>query len=206
MKKPIGKALSALLALCLLFAVSACGTEPYAPEPSAPAPVSEETPPEGAEKTALFLNLTVETPDGTVYESADDGETWFINGEPAEEPGLSVTYAGGLPALLSEKITLRVVNNTGESLSYSDGYRLLREENGEWVEALLANGNSLAELQTLNAFPNGMKMTFRLSLADYQPIAGKYRYVRAFGDADGKPAYTVTLDFPVSAAETAADE
>lgn len=205
MQNLVKKFLSALLSVCLILSASSCEAESTEPEPPAASEttaVSDE-----AEEMDIFLNIRIQTPDGTVYESADDGETWFVNGEPSEKPALSAFFIGELPVPLSEGCKLYVYNDTETDLYYGEEYRLLRESGGEWIPAALADGDSIVFLQLLYTLPKKIRWRFPISTEMYEPITGSYRYVKEFWEdgesqIDGTP-YTVILEFPAAAEEQA---
>lgn len=210
MQNLVNKPFSALLAVFLCLAASSCEAAPPEPEPaetSEPLAVSDEAQTDETETIGIFLNLIIQTPDGTVYESADDGETWFSDGEPAEKPVLSAFFIGELPVPFSEGCKLYVCNDTETNLHYGDEYKLFREENGNWVNPVFADGREIVFLQTLYTLPKRTRWRFDVPTEFYEPITGKYRYVKEFWE-EGKSQneeslYTVILEFPVTSEDQA---
>lgn len=147
------------------------------------------------ETVGIFLKITILYPDGTAYESMDDGETWAVNGEPAEKPILSAFFVGDLPVLLSEGCRLYVYNDTGAKLYYGNAFELLRESGGEWIPA---DGGYDAFTQELLTLPERIRWRFDVPTEIYEPVTGKYRYIREFDIAENYPnggTYTVILEF-----------
>lgn len=73
MKNLVKKPLSVLLSVFLCLTASSCEAAPPESETSETLETSAAS--DEAETSGIFLNLIIQTPDGTVYESADDGET-----------------------------------------------------------------------------------------------------------------------------------
>ena len=207
MKNLVNQSLSALLAAFLCLAASSCEAAPPsgAAETSETPTVPDKAQTDETETIGIFLNLIIQTPDGTIYESADDGETWFSDGEPVEKPALSAFFIGGLPVPFSEGRKLYVCNDTETNLHYGEEYTLLREENGIWVNPVFADGHDIVFLQPLYTLPKRMRWRFDVPTEFYEPITGKYRYVKEF-EEEGKSQndeslYTVILEFPATSEE-----
>lgn len=227
MQKLINKPLSVLLFVFFCLSASSCEAAPSSEmsETSETPTVPDEAQTDGTETIGIFLNLIIQTPDGTIYESADDGETWFSDGESVEKPALSAFFIGGLPVPFSEGCKLYVCNDTETYLHYGAEYQLFRESGEEWVPVALS-GNSapskaqpkqkaadptdystLFFTQELYTLPKRTRWRFNIPTEIYEPITGKYRYVKEFWEEgesqDDELLYTVILEFPLISEEQA---
>lgn len=203
-----------IVVLCAIAAVALCavvlirfGFWGSDPAPEITAETEETTVPAEIEapepKAANLLTITILYPDGTAYESTDDGETWFADGEPTEKPTLSAFFIGDIPVLLSEGCRLYVYNDTETELYYGQAYELLLERSGEWFPAARADGGESFFTQELLTLPKRVRRRFNVPTEDYKPIAGQYRYIREFNVNAADPddgTYTVILEFTAAEA------
>lgn len=169
----------------------------------------------GAEK------ISVEFPDGAVYESTDGGKSWTKDGQKTARPSFYALFEKKCPVSLPKEDYwavrdeiaelfisgqdsqlfrregfLTVKNETGETLDTGDEYQLFREEDGKWVGAEMIE-EWFAEDVAFVVEP-GDQRHFSVPMELYTPIEGKYRYVHKFygeGETARNRLYTVSVEF-----------
>lgn len=142
-----------------------------------------------------------------------------------EKPALSAFFTGELPVPLSEGCKLYVCNDTETLLHYGAKYQLFRESGGEWAPVTLSGSSAPSEAQPkqkaadptdystlfftqeLYTLPKRTRWRFDIPTEIYEPITGKYRYVKEFweeGESQNEESlYTVILEFPAASEEEA---
>ncbi len=136
--------------------------------------------------------ICVKVPDGTVYESADGGKSWTVDGKKTERPTLSARFEEKRPAVFSEKSVLTIRNETGKEIDFGEVYELFREENGKWIPAEMI-GEWFSE-DVLCILESGSERTTDVHTEIHAPIKGKYRYTVNLNDAEGN-GYMISVEF-----------
>ena len=147
-----------------------------------------------AEEAVPEYFLTTICPDGTEYRSFDNGESWEIDGEPAEKPPVYLTAGEENTYSPADPVVVYAHNLSGENLSYDDSNYVYWSDGTEWI----FNPYDWNFLQSLDVFwEGGHKVIGNFSLqgenAEYLP--GQYRFEEIFEGNDGE--YKCYFDFYV---------
>ncbi len=145
-------------------------------------------------ETEDFPKISVEFPDGAVYESSNGGASWTKDGEETQRPLVYAAFEGECPLCRSGDAYLTIYNGSVPSL-IEKGVWFLREENGEWIEA-----EYLEEVEVLAAsayvIGKNAEGRFKIPTELYVPFEGKCRYIHEMHDFDNE-IYTVSAEFSV---------
>ncbi|MDE7233627.1 MAG: hypothetical protein K2N29_01040, partial [Ruminiclostridium sp.] len=135
--------------------------------------------------------ISVEFPDGAVYESADGGKSWTKDGE-VQTPSVYVKFEGEYPVRLSEGAVIAVGNEASPFL-YAGDDRLFREENGEWTNAELLDKEMVFGALAY-VIEENKERRFPISTSLYVPLEGKYLYTMKLNDPE-RNEYQITVEF-----------
>lgn len=143
------------------------------------------------EETECFSRIGIEFSDGAVYESTDGGKNWTEDGREALTPMIRASFKATRPVHWSEDVSVTMINRFWLPLSCLNG-QLLREENGEWVEAELLEGTGVIDPTYL--IEEDTEKPFRIPLELYVPLKGKYRYTQELKNSENE-VYIISVEF-----------
>lgn len=131
------------------------------------------------------LTLTLTFPDKTEYTSTDNGVTWVTGGKTVSYNELPayltvihpdpISISGGVPFAM----TIHNHNNKTDMLGGGSYVEVLRQNDGEWVDA------EYADKSANYAFTEQMDLIYSstdyyIPLSIYEPISGRYKLTKEF--------------------------
>ncbi|MBQ8194573.1 MAG: hypothetical protein IJZ47_04325 [Oscillospiraceae bacterium] len=131
--------------------------------------------------------ITTIYPDGSVYQSMDNGINWTHNGEKYGIPRVYITLRTDQPLNFHTQNILTFHNNALDSVTFDD-YRMIIQmySEGEWVYP--NGGYSFMDAKVVE-LKRGTAADYWMILSGYEEITGRYRYTYEF---DG---YTCMVEF-----------
>ena len=131
--------------------------------------------------------ITTIYPDGSVYQSTDNGINWIHNGEKYGIPRVYFTLRTSQPLDFSSLNILTFHNNALDSVTFDD-YRMIIQmySAGEWI---YPNGSYSFMDAKVVELERGTAADYWMILSGYEEITGRYRYTYEF---DG---YTCMVEF-----------
>lgn len=139
----------------------------------------------------MFPKISVEFPDGAVYESADGGKSWTKDGE-VQSPSVYARFKGEYPVRMSEEAMIVVGNEALPFLS-SGEEQLFREENGEWIKPELLD-KEMVFAGLVYVIEEKKEYGFLIDTSYYVPLEGKYRYTLKLIGPGGNE-YMISVEF-----------
>lgn len=172
--------IKAVILSCCAFAFCGCVSDS-----------AEITTAETTVKTAEAPVFTVSTvyPDGTEYASADNGKTWFADGNETENPIVYFIADSENIYDLSHKLYVTAISD-GESFNYGNEPGLYDFTDDE--HSLLYDYAYTQEALLLMSGAETSVLIYDPEMAE-SPSAGNYRYIKEFHD--GQSVYTCCFDF-----------
>lgn len=131
--------------------------------------------------------ITTIYPDGSVYQSTDNGINWTHNGEKYGIPRVYITLRTNQPLDFHTQNILTFHNNALDSVTFEDyGMIIQMYSDGEWI---YPNGSYSFMDAKVAELERGTAADYWMILSGYEEITGRYRFTYEF---DG---YTCMVEF-----------